>query len=323
MHGDMKAAGAMFDEALVISRESGDRRDICVSLINVGNNAYYRGDYVKARRALEECLSHCRELRDAGGIGYALFFLAGISYAQGDDATARAQAEEGLALSRELEGKRGIVEGLRCLGLVSFRQGSYAEAYTCYEEGMRVIAVSDRQDAWNKLFIATCLAGLGSVVAAQGHPVWAVRLWSAAHALPPDPTWLAMPIERAHYEQSMATVRAQLGEEAFAAAWAEGRAMTPEQVLAMQDSELLPEQLSPVSPATPPQKSMAAYPSDLTRRELEVLRLVAQGLTDAEVAEQLVISPHTVHVHISTIYSKLEVKTRSAATRYVFEHNLV
>jgi DNA-binding NarL/FixJ family response regulator len=132
-----------------------------------------------------------------------------------------------------------------------------------------------------------------------------------------------MPFVREHYEQSLATIRTQLGEEAFAAAWAEGQAITPEQVLAAQDAELLPEHLPPAPPATPPQKSMTVYPSDLTRRELEVLRLVAQGLTDAEVAERLVISPHTVHVHISTIYSKLEVKTRSAATRYAFEHNLV
>jgi DNA-binding CsgD family transcriptional regulator/tetratricopeptide (TPR) repeat protein len=363
MRGDMKTAAALYAEVLGIARESGDRREICFALMTVGSNAYFMGDYDKARTALEECLSHNKELRDAGGIGYALFFLACVSYAQGDDAkaralaeeglaifkegsaqggqaeiliflahviscqgdhaTARALAEEGLALSRKLEGKRGIVEGLRCLGLVALRQGSSTEAYACYEEGVRVLAGSDRQDGWNKLLMATCLAGLGSVVAAQGHSVWAVRLWSVARTLPPDPAWLAQPIERAHYEQSMATVRAQLDEETFAAAWAEGQSMTPEQALAAQNSEVVPGHLSPAPPAAPARKSGAPYPADLTRREREVLRLVAQGLTDAEVAERLMISPHTVHVHISAIYSKLGVKTRSAATRYAFEHNLV
>jgi DNA-binding NarL/FixJ family response regulator len=121
----------------------------------------------------------------------------------------------------------------------------------------------------------------------------------------------------------VAAARIHLGEKALATVRARGRTLTPEQVLAAQDSELFPEHLPLEPAATPPQKSMVVYPSALTRRELEVLRLVAHGLTDAEVAERLVISPHTVHVHISTIYSKLEVKTRSAATRYAFEHNLV
>ena len=64
------------------------------------------------------------------------------------------------------------------------------------------------------------------------------------------------------------------------------------------------------------------YPTGLTTREVEVLRLVAQGLTDAQVAEQLVISPRTVNWHLTSIYSKLGVSSRSAATRYAIEHHL-
>jgi DNA-binding NarL/FixJ family response regulator len=55
---------------------------------------------------------------------------------------------------------------------------------------------------------------------------------------------------------------------------------------------------------------------------VEVLRLLASGLTDAQIAEKLVLSPGTVHAHISTIYSKLGVTSRSAATRYAIEHHL-
>ena len=54
-----------------------------------------------------------------------------------------------------------------------------------------------------------------------------------------------------------------------------------------------------------------------------MLRLLATGLTDAQIAEQLVLSLHTVHAHLRTIYSKLGVTSRSAATRYAFEHQLV
>ena len=60
----------------------------------------------------------------------------------------------------------------------------------------------------------------------------------------------------------------------------------------------------------------------LTEREIEVLRSVAQGLTDVQVAERLVISPRTVHSHLNSIYSKLGISSRSAATRYAIEHDL-
>ena len=72
-----------------------------------------------------------------------------------------------------------------------------------------------------------------------------------------------------------------------------------------------------------PSKTLPGYPAGLTAREVEVLRLVAQGLTDAQVAEQLVISPHTVNAHLKSIYSKIGVPSRSAATRYAIEHQLL
>ena len=75
--------------------------------------------------------------------------------------------------------------------------------------------------------------------------------------------------------------------------------------------------------ATPPTKSPTSYPAGLTAREVEVLRLVARGLTDEQVAEQLVISPRTVNTHLTAIYSKIGVSSRSAATRYAIEHHLI
>jgi DNA-binding NarL/FixJ family response regulator len=66
----------------------------------------------------------------------------------------------------------------------------------------------------------------------------------------------------------------------------------------------------------------APYPDGLTAREVQVLRLVAMGMTDMQVAEQLIISPRTVHAHLTSIYTKLDVTSRSAATRYAVEHHL-
>ncbi len=84
-----------------------------------------------------------------------------------------------------------------------------------------------------------------------------------------------------------------------------------------------------IAPPPPPvdeyKPSIAAsdYPADLTAREVEVLHLVAQGLTDAQVAEKLVISRRTVNWHLTSIYGKIQVSSRCAATRYAIEHHLV
>jgi DNA-binding NarL/FixJ family response regulator len=66
-----------------------------------------------------------------------------------------------------------------------------------------------------------------------------------------------------------------------------------------------------------------AYSDELTPREQEVLRLLAEGQSSESIAKQLVISLFTVNSHIRSIYSKLGVSSRSAATRFALEHNLV
>ena len=65
------------------------------------------------------------------------------------------------------------------------------------------------------------------------------------------------------------------------------------------------------------------YPAGLSEREVEVLRLVARGLSDAEVAEILIISPRTVNAHLRSIYSKLNITSRHAATHFALEHQLI
>lgn len=94
--------------------------------------------------------------------------------------------------------------------------------------------------------------------------------------------------------------------------------MTLPHVLAARGPMALP------APAAPPsEQSAPTYPDDLTAREVEVLRWLAQGLTDAQIAEQLVVSPRTVSNHLTSIYRKIQVSSRSAATRYALEHHLV
>jgi DNA-binding NarL/FixJ family response regulator len=160
---------------------------------------------------------------------------------------------------------------------------------------------------------------LAVVVATQGEPAWAARLWGAAEGLRDVIGAPLPPVYHADYDRSVAAIRSSLGEKSFAAAWAEGRTMTPEQALAAKGPVTAPQRL----PTTPPAKPSATYPGGLTAREVEVLRLLAQGWTDAQIAEQLVISPRTVNNHLTSIYSKIQVSSRSAATRYAIDHQLV
>ena len=127
--------------------------------------------------------------------------------------------------------------------------------------------------------------------------------------------------------RASAAVRAELGEEGFALAWADGQAMTPEQALAVVEQTALSSH--PPAPATRSARGtrhQLPSPSetlDLTEREVEVLRLVAQGLSDAQVAEALVISPRTVNAHLRSIYSKLGLTSRHAATLFAIKQQLI
>jgi DNA-binding CsgD family transcriptional regulator len=86
----------------------------------------------------------------------------------------------------------------------------------------------------------------------------------------------------------------------------------------------LPSAPAPVSEKPSPLlPAHVSYPAGLTVREVEVLRLLAQGLTYAQIAESLIISRRTVNRHLTTIYTKLHVTSRHAATRFAVDHHLV
>lgn len=126
-----------------------------------------------------------------------------------------------------------------------------------------------------------------------------------------------------HAARAQARARAQLGDKAFAQALAQGRAMTAQQALACLPASppKAPHLSTPSYPTAPTRP--APSPAGLTTREVEVLRLVAQGLTDAQVALRLVISHRTVTTHLSSIYNKLGINSRAAAARFAAEYQLI
>jgi DNA-binding NarL/FixJ family response regulator len=201
---------------------------------------------------------------------------------------------------------------------VAALRGDYAAAHARYEEGLAVAT-----EVQARGFLAYCLVGLGEVAAAEEQDAWAVILWGAAETLYETIGVSLPPVERTAYERLMAAARARLGEEAFAAARAQGRAMTPEQALAAREPQAIPGERVPLVPPRPPASPAPSYPAGLSTREVEVLRLVAQGLSNAQIAEQLVISPYTVNAHMRSIYNKLEVNSRIAVVQFATKHHLI
>ena len=227
---------------------------------------------------------------------------------QGDIVTVR-------ALAKELRHQLGTTLWLAILAQVAASQGDYATARSLYKT-----LASRGGDNWVTI---PFLESLADVVAARGDATWAARLWGSAEALRETTGTPVWPKERARYESMVAAAREQLGERAFTAAWAEGRTMTLEQVLSAPGRVQMSNLIFTGQPPKTTVRNSPTYPAGLTAREVEVLRLVAQGLTDAQVAEQLVISPRTVNTHLTSIYSKLGVDSRTAASRFAIDQQLV
>ena len=314
--GDYTRARALCEESLTLHRALGETTGIAYVLSELAViHLLSQGDQGVVRGLLEESLALARELGDRRLIATCLSFLGGVSFHQGDMITARSFAEQSLGLSKEIGDPGSLADSLTLLGKVHFMQGDYTAARVLYEESL---ASSFGVNLWS-------LEELASVVAAQGELTWAAQLWGVAEALRESMGTPMPPVDRADYERSVAAARGQLGKKAFVAAWEEGRTMSTEQALAGQGRTLVPTttSISPVAISSAAMESPTSYPAGLTAREVEVLRLVAQGLTNEQVAQQLDISPRTVNTHLTAIYGKIKVTSRSAATRYAIESQLV
>jgi predicted ATPase/class 3 adenylate cyclase/DNA-binding CsgD family transcriptional regulator len=317
--GEYTRGRTLYEQSLALQRELGNKRGVAWSLSGLAQVLFVsQSDPATIHSLLGESLTLFKELGHKEGIAWALGLLGQVFLQQGDAVTTRSLLEESVVISGEIGIRWSTAQSLSVLARASASEGDYSAAQVLYEESLAIA-----RKVGNKWLIASCLEGLADLVAAQGEPAWAVRLWGAAEALRDTIGAPLPPVYHADYDRSVAAVRAQLGEKVFAAAWAEGRAMTLEQVLDAPEPTMIlpPTQAEPAS--LTPAPTRANYPDGLTAREVEVLRLVAQGLTNEQVAEQLVISPRTVNTHLTSIYGKIGVSSRSAATRYAIEHKLV
>jgi ATP/maltotriose-dependent transcriptional regulator MalT len=276
-----------------------------------------QADPGRAQRLAEQSLAFFQERGYLLHRAYMLTLLAQLRLLQGEVAQAKAWSEESLLLLQEVGELEGLIEPLLCLAHVALAQGDLAEARRRYQEGRATL-----HEMGSEAFLAACLEGLAALSAAQATPHQAARLWGAAEALREAIGAPMYPISQASYEHALAQARAQLGEQAWRQAWAEGRMMTPVQALAALEKAMPPTDL-PAQATTSSPLRLSPSPFRLTARELEVLRLLTQGLSDAQIAEHLVISPRTVNHHTTSLYSKLGVSSRAGATRAAIEHHLL
>jgi len=295
-----------YEESVAILRGLGERSQLAEVLARLSTAAIQEGDFAAARAAGQESLDLFRKLGDAEGVAYSLSALGFALLGHGSEAEGERLLEEALEAAKAVGNRRHTSRALQGLGLAAMRRGDHRAARGRLEEATAI--VSEHGDRW---FLGVyCLPALAAVHHAEGRPEEAVLLLGAAEALreaigAPISPWLAD-----DYEGTVAATRVLLDAERFAAAWSRGRGMTPENALAAV-REALPEESEP-----------AHGGAGLTVREAEILRLVASGMTDAEVAGELVVSRRTVHAHLRSIYRKLDVRTRAAATRYALEHGL-
>ena len=324
--GDLAAARRLYAESLELSRQSGDPVSVSFALTAMGHLAVCAGDVAGAEPLYRESLEMRRSLGETRWVIHSLVSLGDLCSYTGRYEEAARMFAESLALA---EGRRddNAVGRLRIAsGHLESRQGNYAGAEAYYLEGIGIFEeLKSRQGR------AECLAGLAEVAYRRGRLAEAAILFGWVYSvfrsigLHWDLTF------HSECEAIMANLEARLGSEEYRRLEALGASMPDEEVVGVYgadgsaDAEAVrvPAQLDERMPIPIMSAQRRGNPWGLTGREMEVLRLVASGMTNAEAAERLIVSPYTVNMHLRSIYMKLGVTNRSAATRYAVERNIV
>jgi predicted ATPase/DNA-binding SARP family transcriptional activator len=225
----------LLEESLAIGREVGEMPIVADALWTLGERALRNGDRAAALPLLEESLAIGQEMGAQDHIAALYHTLAEWHRDEGDLARASALYEASLALFQELGIKWAIAWTYKALGNLARQQGNYRAAQACYKKALgsecelgdrNAIVLSDLPA------VVGLLGGLAVVASAEGCLPSAARLFGAAAIACEYMGVLQLPSEGDDYSRHAAAVRAALGEEAFAAAWAEGQAMSLEQAVA-------------------------------------------------------------------------------------------
>ena len=316
LQGDYQVALRQLEEAVAIARELPAPEVLAPALLGLGWLALERQEHALAVAYLEESLATGRALGDNYEISSELVHLGSAMCEQGDYAKAQLLYEEGLALFVELGLDFDIADGHYYLGQAARLQGEHIRAWALFRESLarwRTLGVT--QWGW----IAECLDAMAMICIAQKYLAEAGRLAGAAEALRTLIGTPATSRSRSAFVADFGAVRSQEDRSRFDQGWAEGRGLPSDQ--AMDYALSLPTEFG--TARLPAVAASTPDPAGLTGREVEILRLLAQGLTYAQIADQLIITRRTVNGHVTSIYSKLGVNGRAAATRSAQEYRLL
>ncbi len=225
--GEESQALALFESAYILHSSAGNERGAAWALSHQGLAAIYLGDLECAKALLEQALPAHQAHGDRHGVAWILNYQAQIQQLQGHYTRSAALYEESLQVFRVLGDRFGISDQLGHLGNVARELGDFPEAKRLFQESLQVLrAIMDKPG------FAKCFEGLAMTAAAEGQPERAARLMAAAHCLREAIGTPMEVVDRIACERTLADVHASLGEEAFAAAWAEGEATTLEEATA-------------------------------------------------------------------------------------------
>jgi predicted ATPase/DNA-binding CsgD family transcriptional regulator len=301
--GDYDQASEFHKGGLRWARETGDQATIAYSLVISGYVAWLRGDLVQAEILSEEGRQISCEVPLDWGIAVALNTLGDIARAKNNYLQASQYFEEDFAILERLGHQRDMGNLLYSRGWLACAQQHYVQAAEFFRDGLMLW-----REVGDKRHIAECLEGLAGAATYLGKAESAAKLMGVAEILREETNSPLPPVYRANYDRDVATIRSQLGEANFFKAWAEGREFTFDQMID-ETFQIISIQKS----STPLILQSANSLERLNERELEVLRLIAQGFSNREIADKLVLAVSTVKWYINNIFAKLQVRNRTQA----------
>ena len=295
-------AEAASEEGLELSRRLGHPPSIVETCICRARILRESGEAGRARPLVEEALEAARRVGE-GELALAQQQLGFVAVWEESFDEAHGLLEESLATLERRGDRLNVVLNFLALSYVMSSRGD-ENAATRFAD--RAFAMSlELDEPWR---ISVGLLTFARIALAENRAKAAVQLLGRAERTRDETAADWVLFNRLEFERSLAAGRAALSEAAFAAAWAAGQTLTLGQA----------RELAVDEEATPRARKIGP----LTAREREVLQLTASGLSDAEIASRLVVSPRTVHAHLRSIYRKLGVNSRADATRHAAEHAL-
>jgi predicted ATPase/DNA-binding CsgD family transcriptional regulator/Tfp pilus assembly protein PilF len=320
--GQLADAERAWEEGRAIVAALGDVRMEAISTNNLGANASERGDFERAEELLTRTLQLQRQLNSQRDLPFTLINLGEAARGLGDYTLAHDHLAEAVQLLREAGNPAIEGHALHGLSALALDQGEVAQAASLLLESTRLVAEADDRHT-----ILDNAELLGAIAIAAGNHAAAAEMLGASATLrealeaPPNP------VARRQLDAIAAAVGKALGAAEVELQRTEGTRHTvetlPRRISAIAREIVGPRRSLAGAAVTATGGVVAANAPKLTNRELEVLRLLAQGKSTAEVSEMLFISQRTTSTHITNILGKLDVDSRTAAVALALRLGLV